>query len=235
MRPDILDLTLRSFCARMIRNIENVRLIINIDPTPSFNTHRLGDTVNVARRYFSEVLLNTPSLPSFPRAVKWGWEQVHSEFFLHLEDDWFLRRRVSLQSMAEYFEDPDLAGVTLNPGRNSTSEVGLALRPTLMRTSFVKEALGLFDVSKDPEKQWRPHLAAGNPLGKWKFRHYGTLGDGKYVFDIGAHWRRAHNLRKWGVNEVTWRDLGALGTNTIFVVRYKCLLWLGHKILDRHD
>lgn len=205
LRPELLDLTYRSFHRRLFSKFRRCRLIVNIDPLPTGDEEKLGEMLAICHRWFPEVVYRTPESPSFPAAVRWAWSQLESEFCFHLEDDWLLLKHIDPVRVAGYFAtDPRLAEVTLNPSRNKPIVPGLALRPSFFRRSFIESALPHFDDALDPEKQWRRHLTTGGALEGWQFRHYGESGEGRYVRDMGATWRKAHAFDKWGAKDVSW-------------------------------
>jgi len=205
LRPELLDLTYRSFHNRLFSKFGRCRLIVNIDPLPTRDEAKLAETIAVCRRWFPEVIYRTPEVPSFPSAVRWAWSQLESDFCFHLEDDWLLLKHVDPERVAGYFSSaPSLAEVTLNPSRNKAVVPKLALRPSFFRREFIESALRLFDDALDPEKQWRRHLADGGELAGWQFRYYGEIGEGRHVRDMGAVWRKAHALGKWGSGETAW-------------------------------
>jgi len=206
LRPELLDLTYRSFHRRLFSKFHHCRLIVNIDPLPTSDEEKLGEILAICHRWFPEVVYRAPESPSFPAAVRWAWSQLESEFCFHLEDDWLLLKHIDPVRVAGYFAaDPRLAEVTLNPSRNKPIVPGLALRPSFFRRSFIESALPHFDGALDPEKQWRRHLATGGTLEGWQFRHYGESGEGRYVRDMGATWRKAHAFDKWKGGETAWQ------------------------------
>lgn len=69
IRPKIVLQTLRSFYKRMFRDKDRYRLIINVDPIGE-NAKR-EEVVDVCKNFFTTVIYNFPSAPSFPAAVKW--------------------------------------------------------------------------------------------------------------------------------------------------------------------
>ncbi len=210
LRPELLELTYRSFYKRLFYKFRRCRLIINIDPLPTSDPSLLWKTLDICHRWFPSVVYRTPETPSFPSAVHWAWSQLESNFCFHLEDDWMLRKHINLEQVAYYFDvEPHLAEVTLNPSRNRSGVQGLALRPSFFRRSFIDMALPLFEDSLDPEKQWRGHLSEGGALEGWHFRLYGDVGDGRYIKEMGAVWRKAHDFRKWRDGESYWGSAGS--------------------------
>jgi len=224
LRPDLLDLTFASFMKKCLERVNNKRLIINIDPI-GFNA-TVEDVLAVGEKYFDQVVYRVPDQPSFSKAVQWGWSQVESDIFLHLEDDWFLRKKVALERVASYFEDDErLAGLTLNEKVNGSklSKDFLALRPTFFNKYFVHAALPLFDLRKDPEKQWRVHLKQGGELQNWDFKFFGETYEGRHIFETGAAWRAAEGLDKKLHGDVGWlarEGQGAVGKR-FSVEKYK--------------
>lgn len=206
LRPELLELTFKSFHNKLLFKCKHRRLIINIDPLPCHDDELLRKMLVICDKWFSEVIYRYPKTPSFPAAVQWVWSQVQTSIFFHLEDDWLLRKKIDLVAVTNKFSsDSRLAEVTLNPSRNRANKTpGLALRPSFFRTSFVQAALPYFDLSLDPEKQWRAHLAPDGALNGWRFELYGSSSEGRHVKDMGALWRKMHALEKWRDGEVTW-------------------------------
>jgi len=207
LRPELLELTYRSFHKRLLSRYRHCRLIINIDPLPVPDETKLEKILAISHRWFPEVVYRTPESPSFPAAVRWAWSQLESDFCFHLEDDWLLLKHIDPVRVAGYFaKDPRLAEVTLNPSRNKPIVPGLALRPSFFRRSFIESALPHFDDALDPEKQWRRHLATGGVLEGWQFRHYGELGEGKHIKDLGGIWRKARGIGKQSNVDNFWGE-----------------------------
>ena len=143
-RPELLELTYRSFYNHLFSRIKHCRLIINIDPGPASanNDQKTETMLTVCRKWFPEVVYRCPSTPSFPAAVQWAWSQVETDIFFHLEDDWLLLNHIDPVRIDNYFNaSPRLAEVTLNPSINRSTIPGLALRPSFFRRAFVTAAL----------------------------------------------------------------------------------------------
>lgn len=229
LRPELLELTYRSFQNRLLSKFRHCRLIINIDPLPLHNAAKIADILTICHRWFPEVVYRSPESPSFPAAVRWAWSQLESDFYFHLEDDWLLLKHVDPVQVAGYFAtDPQLAEVTLNPSHNKPIVPGLALRPSFFRRTFIESALPYFDDALDPEKQWRRHLTVGGVLDDWRFRHYGEVGEGRYVKDMGATWRKAHAFEKWQGREISWQTDSGINSweHTSKRVKLAVSLWL---------
>lgn len=221
IRPEILDLTLSSFSKNLLAEFGRTRLIVNVDPLGD-KLLKADDVLRVCRRHFSEVVYRCPEKASFPQAVKWCWEQVETEFFLHLEDDWLLKKRISIDNIrARFDQNEQLASIRFNLTRNPDSDPplsdGFSLNPSIMRKAFIDQALAFFDYSQDPEKQFR-HMAGQKKeaLSHWSYAYYGNSHESAYVIDTGKKWRRLHNYAKWDKNtNITWEE------NTgVFPLRY---------------
>lgn len=208
LRPAVLDLTLFSFFKHFLHQFKETRLIVNVDPLGR-GQPQASEVINVCRRYSARVVSRCPTTPSFSSAVKWGWEQVESDVFLHLEDDWLLKKPIRLEQVLARLEaSGDVASVRFNLTRNPPTDPPLfpclSLNPSVIRRAFIEQALPLFSCEKDPEKQF------GNvpQLARWKYAYYGEPGESAYVIDIGKKWRRLHEFQKWqpGSPVVSWQS-----------------------------
>lgn len=207
IRPELLDLTLFSFYKNFLHQFRETRLIVNVDPLGSA-PHQASGVVAVCRRYSPQVVSRCPAQPSFASAVKWCWEQVESEAFLHLEDDWLLKRPIRLEHVAARLaEGGDVASIRFNLTRNPASSPpvsgAFSLNPSVIRRAFIEQALPIFSYEKDPEKQFRDSA----PLAHWRYLYHGAPCESACVVDTGKKWRRAHDFQKWepGSPAVTWR------------------------------
>ena len=206
LRPKLLNLTLASFQKHFLNQFGKCRIILNIDPVGEENSSQ-DEILELVNRYSDNVIACTPKTGNFSQAVRWAWSQVESPYFLHLEDDWFLKKRVLKGAILEQFGfDEKLAGIRLNLSRNPKKQPlysdGISLNPSIFKTSIIKSLLGDFDIDKDPEKQFRNHRL----LNDCNFLYYGKKNEGSFVIDTGKKWRKANSFSKWGVNEktITW-------------------------------
>lgn len=228
LRPEVLDRTLASFTANM--DLADSRLIMNVDPVGDGN---YLDVLAVAKKHFLEVEARFPDKPSFPLAVMWCWEQVQTDIFLHLEDDWVLDKLVSVdRALGVFREYPRLADLRLpaywfmqnfvldTDGCPTTRpwhyeprlgvcfaegrKPSFSLNPSFRRADFVKGALPMMDAQKNPEKQFK----WGNPpLKKWcrEWRH-GLYGCETVMHDIGRAWLLESEWRKPSNDFVAWEE-----------------------------
>ncbi|THB75071.1 MAG: hypothetical protein D6B28_00950 [Gammaproteobacteria bacterium] len=213
VRPKIIRITLNSFKKKLLKNY-NVRLIANIDPSGETDKYSQEDIIGICKEFFDNVVYRTPKEPSFSKAVKWGWEQVNSDIFFHLEDDWCLKRRVNISKVEDAFKHKKIVSMRLNLTSNSKFQTTdftysdcLSLNPSFLRTAYIKELIERFNNEKDPEKQFRESCATKaypNP----KFIYYGEPTDSAIVIDTGKKWRKSNALTKWDLSNmktVTWR------------------------------
>ena len=111
VRPEVLKMTLQSFTKHLLNQFD-CRVIINVDPAGDTENHTQMDVINLCREYFSEVIYRTPESASFAGAVKWVWQQVETELFFHLEDDWVLKRKIDKNEMVQLFDDTKVVNVS---------------------------------------------------------------------------------------------------------------------------
>ncbi len=238
LRPELIDLTLRSFSNNFFKQLNEVRLIINIDPVGDENL-RCSDILDLSKHYISDVIHRCPDRPSFSNAVKWSWEQVETDFFLHLEDDWLLRKPVSFISAIDLFvKNPDIASVRFNRSTNSDEEFvtspGFSLNPSIIRKKFIDEALPFFSCDLDPEKQFCVMEGEKREaLSHWKFACYGGGNEPPYVIDTGRRWRKFKNLGKWqqSSGDITWQSRRMTRFRFAHYLRYKALIWYWRRLL----
>lgn len=218
----------------MLKDV-SVRLIVNVDPAGE-SGHTQEQVVELCKKYFPVVVSRAPEKASFSDAVKWAWSQVESEYFLHLEDDWCLKKRVDLNIVLEIFSINDLAGIrfnlTKNRGRCSKQygfieSDGLSLNPTIFRTSFIKSLLLNFDINKDPEKQFRPL-----PDKKLLFFFYGFPGETAFVIDTGKKWRKLQGFEKWSpdLDKITWKRKKNSFRKYYYLAKYKLYLFYWNRL-----
>lgn len=177
------------------------------------NISQIDEVLGVCYKYFDVVKFNTPSHGDFSKATKWVWEQVSSDYFLHLEDDWLLNKVISKNYLVStLIADENVASIRLNRQTSIKDKVlnRVSLNPILFKTAFIKEALIFYDEKIDPEKQFsiNPlkthtdkyiHLAYGDKKGNYI--------EGAFVTDIGKYWRKSNGFKKvFEGQKFTWQS-----------------------------
>jgi len=221
IRPEILDQTYRSFCENLFKNKEDYRLIINIDPVGNKNKNA-EDVLNVAKKYFDDVVYNVPESSSFTKAVMWCWSQVENDYVFHLEDDWALKQEVKMSDIVYILDSYEkICSVRLSKGNIYGGNKRLfkpqpceyikhcdrgkfmlfpriSLNPTLFRKKFIKGAVDLMFCNRNPESQLVYGFVGSeeidNLLSIWDHSVY--LDNKIMVTDLGRTWRSKMGIKR---------------------------------------
>lgn len=199
-RPEILRITLKSFCDNIFTERDRYRLIINID--------NIGEKVKpkviikICNLFFKdEQIVYRVVPPSFSNAVIWTWSQVEAPWVFHLEDDWIINRPVDINDMIKIMKTHSLTSLRLNKNKTTKSKVSkkygftpypkISLNPSLFDGTFIKKIFPIMTSEQNPEKQLR--IGKGkHPIGKLLtgLRHgiYSKLSYRAMVTDIGRNW-----------------------------------------------
>lgn len=205
LRPEILKITLESFCSKMLINKDDYRLIINIDPIGEEKESK--EVLEVASNYFNNIEYKCSDTPNFTQAVMWTWNKANSKYIFHLQDDWKLLRSINIDYMIEILENnPKLAGLRLNKEETIANEdeteftycPRISLNPTLFKSEFIKGVTPLMTVNENPEKQLRPSLKSerGRFIRQWNNGIYIKESRKRIVDDIGRVWMKNSNYKK---------------------------------------
>lgn len=198
VRPEIIRRTLSSFCDNMLKERNEYRLILNVDPIGE--NYKQNEIYKIALKYFDNIEVNYPETPSFTKAVYWCWSQVKSDYVFHLEDDWWLCRPCNIYQMIYILnQNPTLASLRLNKERTKGFKEGqklgfvshpkISLNPTLFRGDFIKGVYGLMDLTLNPEKQMRSNKTPrGKFILQWTHGIYISESYLNMVDDIGRDW-----------------------------------------------
>jgi len=240
IRPEVINLTLKSFFKRFLHQFDSTRLIINIDPIGD-ESHTVDDVILVCKRYFKTIIVNTPKTASFPKAVKWCWEQVESEYFLHLEDDWLLKKIINKDLVLKLMCDDTIKSIRFFLSRNSKFNLidesycysnAFSLNPSIMRKDFIEDLLLRFDINLDPEKQFSD--IDSNSNSKIKFILYGEKSDGYFTIDIGTKWRKFLKFEKPNISlskTKSWNRKALSPRNVKDFINYKIHMFYWEHIL----
>jgi hypothetical protein len=215
-RPELLELTLRSFRQNLLRHLRVRRLYINIDPI--WGTEEDAAAMKaVCRLYFDDVVVNEPAEPNFCAAVRWGWSQSDRDWFLHLEDDWVLAWRIDAERLAREAANPRVGQISFfNHGkawRRGVWSRKFTTSPSLVRGVVGRAAAAAMDIRLDPEKQLYDgrNPAVLNAVSGYRHRFHGSRFAPKCIIDTGRDWRMARHIEKHRDDGVsTWSDLSAI-------------------------
>jgi len=220
LRPKILDETLRRIIKNVVDDPDRFRLIINVDQVGE--KIKPAKIVKIAERHFSNVVSNIAKTPSFPKAVKWVWENSDAPFVFHWEDDVNILRKINVKKMIEILnEDKSLSSLRLYKYRIPRKkkmktfscmwkynekgyyiaddwERQFRLNPILIKREFIDEAVQRMIDDVNPEKQFRSSQKYMVPLiKKWKYGIYAKPGEGPLINGKkGQHWKNKMKLQK---------------------------------------
>jgi hypothetical protein len=234
LRPQIIEQTFISIIDKIVKNQDDrYRLIINIDNVGE--NIKQEEIVNIAKKYFSDIIFNCPETPSFLKAVKWVWGQATNNFIFHIEDDWVITREIDVDDMIRILNKYDrLSSLRLNKRTTPEKEfiekewfagiwnyikednfylchgwVGIfSLNPNMIKRKFIKEVLPKMLVELNPEKQLRePSKYMRDTIKNWQYGIYSRPGDSPLIVDHGKSWRKTYKLVKNQGQFVTWRKV----------------------------
>ena len=200
------------------------RLVANIDDIGDIENHTRADVVYKMQWFFKNQLLRLPEKFGFPSALKWCFENVESEFFFNIEDDWKFLKPIDLEKIFHFMhKNHDLAILRLPYRRADENQakqwnkffpwngeffecpeelrpgLGFSGHPSLIRTAFIREIVKHLTEDSCPEKQIKGHNPVmRNILKRWRFGVFQKQSEGPYVEDIGREWRDKMNLKKNG-------------------------------------
>lgn len=183
-RPELLDLTYKSFLSGGIKNLPKFRIILNIDPIGRANQ---DDCISIAKKYCKAPVIRTPGTPNFMDAVKWVWSQVQSEYFLHLEDDWILNKQINFNDWLQVLNNDSRIAQSVLLMKKAYQH-GYSFRPNLAR-STVCELVPELPLTGNPEKEVANMIALMGLVSKDYGSAYG-------ITDTGRKWAKAHGLKK---------------------------------------
>ena len=219
LRYAIVEETLSTFWNKLFKG-HDARLIINIDPIGNGN-ETAESIVEMARRYFPEVIYRIPPTAQYIDALKWTWSQVQSEYFFNLEDDYHLVCQLDMSAMLRAFKhDKALALLRLPKGESFGDKVHWAVpfrsklaiwngyyyedstlaftgMPSMIRTKWMRGFYPHLRSDLNHEITFRKLKQAEMPIAlDWKFGVYTERDTPKTVYDIGVDWRNKKDIRK---------------------------------------
>jgi hypothetical protein len=235
-RPELLELTLRSFRLNLQRHLTDRRLFVNIDPIWGDDSDASAVKA-ICRLYFDNVVFREPDEPNFCTAVQWCWSQSDRDWFLHLEDDWCLVWRVDTGRLLREAQDRRVGQISFfNHGkawRRGVWSRKFTTSPSLVRGRVGRAAAECMNTGWDPEKQLydgrNPALMAA--ISGYRHRFHGNRFAPKCIVDTGREWRMARNIEKHRADGMsTWtapaKPLGGNSETRAALDRYESRLSL---------
>jgi len=211
-RHEIVDRTFDSFSKNLQGiDLKDCRLFINIDPLPEGAQRKL--VIKVSKKYFGEVIYNTPKKANFSVACNWLWSNAKTEYIFHLEDDWILKEKVNMKDLLRYFDKhKNLQIVQLRAYRFTYDKI--ALSPCIMHKRLYQAIGGNLNEDRNPEVQLRgekfgivmPYPTLKIPF-EGKIITYPKSSKKIILKDIGREWINKSDYRKQKVKKarfVTW-------------------------------
>jgi hypothetical protein len=189
-RPDIIDQTYKSF-TKNIKNLDlsSCILYINIDPIP--NDEKLQqETLEVAKKYFNNVIHRIPNEPNFTVAINYCWESAETPYIFHLEDDWVLTKEIDINEVMRFFGNSNKLEVIFRA--YSYKYTKLVLSPSIWKYDLYKIFAGNLKTSLNPEVQLRDKRFADF----FNQDSIVAIGNKPIIKDIGREWLFSKNLKK---------------------------------------
>jgi hypothetical protein len=231
LRPELLERTLSSHVKHLFGPcIEKARLIMNIDLVgcdSSVMDEKLNQIYHIIDKYpFHDFKINECREPNFAHAWFWCMEQLESDLFFNLEEDWEMTMDLDFKKMIDMMnKHPRLAHLRLSSfiSTNVTCKnwnkflgwngeffevksedkcvIGWCGHPSLNKTVFMNECLPLMDRNANPEKQIKGRRfkhPMNDILDYWRFGSFHPQNAKKAVIDIGRAWMIEHGFAKKG-------------------------------------
>ena len=211
-RPETLDLTLRSFSKRL-KHAPPFRIILNIDPLGDGSS---ADVIDCASQFSRHVCVRVAEQACFSSAVNWVWSNVRSETFLHLEDDWILKKELDYRAWerALRVSSADQLVLMMKSKRVDCSSLRYSFRPHLAKKKVISR-IGPIPTNSNPE------AFVGAQCSSSVTSDYGPY---HCVEDIGRKWSKFQGLQKTGVLD-SWFVTRRLSFWTSFEKKIYWLKW----------
>lgn len=205
-RPELLELTYASFSTNLPwLDFKQMKLFLHLDRYPT----RLDDSedakaeqvIEIAQKYFGEVVVKRGEYPNFSNAVKWIFTNADKDYIFNLEDDWELLVPLS-NKFVQYFEDEKVLQVGLRGSQNPQRR--FVLSPSIMRSKFAKSATAPLTPKKNPEltiRGWNPHHVNDS------FIYWPDEKDYVILKDLGRSWMKTTAFGRGTDEWTTWKFL----------------------------
>ena len=127
---------------------KSMDLFLDVAPIPEENLSLRTKVVDIAKKYFGNVIVNLPSERNFPKAMDWCWSSAEADYLFHLEDDWRLEKDFHIDELFAIAErDEKILQVSLRhfPGEWQ----GVTFCPGLLKKAYYKAFAGKFIHNQD--------------------------------------------------------------------------------------
>ena len=190
-RPEILDRTYSSFKNNLLGiDMKKCDLVINVDPLPMANNREA--VLEVARRYFGNVIATYPDKANFTTAINTIWSYPKTSFIFHLEDDWILTQSIKVNNIMDHLDNhPQLVQCVLRAYKYDYDK--MALSPSIIKKKLYSQIAGKLDPKLNPEIQLRNTAITKYKLNK---NTIAVHGESPVVEDIGREWIDKSGFRR---------------------------------------
>jgi hypothetical protein len=198
-RPELVFRTLKSFKEMLFDRLPVRAFFLNVDPV--WGTKDQGREVEaIGRSFFNSVEVRFPLTGSYGGAVKWLWSRPETEWFLHLEDDWTMTNRISLNRLTSQMNSGAAQIVLANWKRlqRQRKPPKLGLCPLFSKREFGRLASGHMNPDLDPDKQFRngTNPALEQAIAGYHAVYFGGALTRETIVDIGRDWRQDRKIEK---------------------------------------
>ena len=185
-RPDLYELSCRSFFSGGIKGLPPIHIILNVDPLGPGDP---GAMIEVANKFADKVTANVASTANFSQAINWCAKQIQSDYVLHLEDDWLLLRSFCFDELFQSLARSDFQQLGL--GYKKQKHPGaFSFRPSLVKADAY-DAVGTVPFDQNPEKYFANRLGPNCSVDWLAY---------PLVTDMGRKWAKGHGFRATGAN-----------------------------------
>lgn len=215
IRPEILDITYKSFSENMIDvDFKEMPLYLNIDPLPADKLDLIPEVIAIAEKYFKSVEVSTPDVASFPLAVKRLYKKAGKhQYVFDLQDDWILTRPVEVKKALQHIHS-NITGVTFNTYNFAKFPHLFCISPTISTGSWVSRVYPHIKPNISPEQQFRHNARKGVKVPPNVVARTAKYPDPKTIIakDIGRAWLKDTEYKKKNIDGkfVTWEVVGDL-------------------------
>lgn len=222
-RPDILEMTLDSFCERVLANFGINKFLINIDPFGGSEAEH-KQCLSVVYSRFPDALIFEPENIGFGAAVKRIWENTEADYVFHMEDDWLALADITAEMVFSQFDQRTKVLSLMSQSKNwnqkhlfdymkkrpwyfpvrriDWSRPKFTTSPSFWEGDFMRKCAYLIDENYDPEKQF--FSGVNRPLEQYvkTYRNkFLILNENENMMkDIGRKWSRENGISKNIIN-----------------------------------